>query len=191
MSDQNTTVEYRSIEGFPAYRVGDDGSVWSCWKKIGGRQVGKDSWRLSDEWKRLTVSSCAKGKYATVVLTRDKHSNPRAVHRLVLEAFVGLRPAGLMCYHYDGDRRNNSLPNLRWGSRKENEADKKRHGTVQKGDCHYATKVSDQDVEIIRALKDVMSRRTIAEAFGISRSHVGGILVGRDRIIAPKSEVLT
>lgn len=29
MSDANSTVEYRDIKGFPGYRVGSDGSVWT------------------------------------------------------------------------------------------------------------------------------------------------------------------
>lgn len=29
MPETNSTVEYRIIDGFPGYRVGNDGSVWS------------------------------------------------------------------------------------------------------------------------------------------------------------------
>jgi hypothetical protein len=55
------------------------------------------------------------------------------VHRLVLETFVGPRPAGHQAVHGDGDRYNNALTNLRWATRKENEADKRRHGTLLLG----------------------------------------------------------
>lgn len=48
-------------------------------------------------------------------------------HRLVLEAFAG--PAnGLFGLHADDDPANNSLSNLRWGTPKENMADRKRNG---------------------------------------------------------------
>jgi hypothetical protein len=57
----------------------------------------------------------------------------RYVHRLMLEAFVGPCPTGHQAAHCDGDRHNNVLTNLRWATRKENEADKLRHGTHQYG----------------------------------------------------------
>lgn len=53
------------------------------------------------------------------------------VHELVLLAFVGPRPEGL---HGDGDRANNALANLRWGTRAENCADTVRHGRSTRGD---------------------------------------------------------
>lgn len=52
----------------------------------------------------------------------------RLVHQLVLEAFVGPRPEGTECCHYDDDRGNNRLSNLRWGTSSENELDKVRNG---------------------------------------------------------------
>jgi hypothetical protein len=52
------------------------------------------------------------------------------VHHLVLEAFVGPRPAGRQAAHGDGDKLNNTLGNLRWATPKENCADKLRHGTA-------------------------------------------------------------
>lgn len=33
--DQPAVVEYRLIEGFPGYRVGNDGTVWTLWTKGG------------------------------------------------------------------------------------------------------------------------------------------------------------
>jgi hypothetical protein len=50
------------------------------------------------------------------------------VHQLVLEAFVGPKPAGLEARHLDDDRLNNLASNLAWGTRKENYDDAVRHG---------------------------------------------------------------
>jgi hypothetical protein len=55
------------------------------------------------------------------------------VHHLVLEAFVGPRPAGDQAAHGDGDRLNNVLGNLRWATPKENNGDKRSHGTAMLG----------------------------------------------------------
>lgn len=69
---------------------------------------------------------------------QKKRSIP--VHRLVLEAFIGPRPAGLVVRHLNGDRNDNSLPNLTYGTPAENAQDSLRHGTnanSRKGSCPY------------------------------------------------------
>jgi HNH endonuclease/NUMOD4 motif len=43
-----------------------------------------------------------------------------AVHRLVMIAFVGSRPTGLVVDHIDGNKTNNALSNLRYVTPKEN-----------------------------------------------------------------------
>jgi hypothetical protein len=50
------------------------------------------------------------------------------LHRLVLLAFVGPCPEGKECRHLDGNRQNNRLTNLCWGTRSENAQDRVRHG---------------------------------------------------------------
>lgn len=50
------------------------------------------------------------------------------LHRLVLLAFIGPCPKGQECRHLDGNRQNNRLNNLKWGTRSENAQDRLRHG---------------------------------------------------------------
>lgn len=50
------------------------------------------------------------------------------IHRLVLLAFRGHPPSGCCTRHLDGVRTNNTLPNLRYGTPKENVHDTIRHG---------------------------------------------------------------
>jgi hypothetical protein len=56
------------------------------------------------------------------------------VHRIVAVAFLGV-PVGdrKEAAHYDGDKTNNNLTNLRWATRLENESDRVRHGRTTKG----------------------------------------------------------
>lgn len=62
-----------------------------------------------------------------------RRGNVRTVHSLVLEAFVGPRPAGKEVCHGDGDKMNCALSNLRWDFPKGNADDKRKHGTALEG----------------------------------------------------------
>lgn len=77
---------------------------------------------------RILAQSNLNG-YRTVGLSIQKNSTRRTVQRVVLEAFIGKRPSGMEACHYDGDRSNNELSNLRWDAPKSNAQDKFRHGT--------------------------------------------------------------
>lgn len=78
--------------------------------------------------------------YPSVAVCRDGKYQMRYVHQMVLECFAGPRPAGFEGCHYDGDRRNNRLDNLRWDTPQANGADRSRHGTAsnsQKTACAF------------------------------------------------------
>jgi hypothetical protein len=51
------------------------------------------------------------------------------IHRLVLSAFVGPLPEGLVSRHLNGNAADNRLDNLAYGTQKENVQDAIRHGT--------------------------------------------------------------
>ena len=53
-----------------------------------------------------------------------------AVHRVVLEAWVGPCLDDMECCHEDGNPANNCVRNLRWDTRRENSLDKIRIGDV-------------------------------------------------------------
>jgi hypothetical protein len=100
-------------------------------------------------------------------------------HSLVLETFVALRPSkDYQACHRNGDRADNRVENLRWGTRVENYEDARRHGTNSKGRRHGSAKLTEQDVLAIRA--DPRLHREIASAYGISRSRVSTIKSRKD-----------
>jgi hypothetical protein len=144
-------IEYREIAGFPGYRVGSDGSVWSCWASRRGQ---------TDKWHRLRPRRSAarrpprKGKYLSVALWRtgEKQKN-MLIHLLVLNAFLGPAPAGMEASHEDGDPANNALGNLRWKTHRANIADKKRHGTEMLGSQKTQAKLTEADVPEIRLMR--------------------------------------
>lgn len=67
--------------------------------------------------------------YARVFLTYRGQRRQLAVHRLVLEAFVGPCPPDMEGCHGPGGQADNRLVNLRWDTRRENAYDRVRHGT--------------------------------------------------------------
>jgi hypothetical protein len=73
------------------------------------------------------------------------------VHSLVLLAFVGLRPLNQETRHLSGARADNRLKNLCYGTKQENAADRERHGAGYRGEKNGNSKLSDVDVDAIRA----------------------------------------
>lgn len=67
--------------------------------------------------------------YGRVVLVAPGRQKYEAfVHDLVLEAFVGPRPDGAICCHWDDNKQNNHVSNLRWGTYSTNMHDRVRNG---------------------------------------------------------------
>lgn len=158
-ADAESGVCYRNLDfmGFPGYRVGDDGSVWSRWHMAGcGRARGKRR-TIASEWRQLratrmyaqgTRRCCAMG---VSLSNKDGKIRTTLVHSLVLNAFVGPRPHGLLCRHMDGNPPNNNVSNLRWGTPTENQRDRIRHGTNLPGEQNPAAKITEEEVRAIRA----------------------------------------
>jgi HNH endonuclease len=82
-------------------------------------------------------------------MSKDNKLTTRTVHTLVLQAFVGPCPAGMEACHYDGDKANNKLGNLRWDTKRANELDAIRHRTrpdPMRTRCKYGHALTDDNV---------------------------------------------
>jgi hypothetical protein len=134
---------FRPIEGYPAYRVSKNGEVQSRWSRTVYRT-------LTETW--LPLKPIRRGRYLTVNLGDGVKKVAHYVHRLVLEAFVGPRPPGLICCHNDGDPTNNQVENLRWDSYRANSEDMLRHGTRLIGEQNNA-KLTEAAVQEVRRLR--------------------------------------
>ena len=78
---------------------------------------------------RLLKLKNDKNGYQSVSLSKEGVVRQLLVHRLVLFAFSGRPAPGQETLHADGDRSNNSIANLSWGTRAQNHEDMARHGT--------------------------------------------------------------
>lgn len=164
-------VEYRSIEGFPLYRVGSDGTVWSRQ----GRGVGA----LKGNWSKLKGWINEHG-YRCVGLHADGAPTKFLVHRLVLLAFVGPCPEGMeACHSPDPTPTNCNLSNLRWDTRAGNMADMVQHGHSSAGEKNPLAELTNQ--QVIEMRTEYAAGATIsdlAHAHDVSRGTVRLVLRG-------------
>lgn len=165
-ADGNAPVEYRSIEGYEGYRVGNDGTVWSAWQRRSG--FGRHGvWWISSEWRECMYSAKDTG-HLRVAMTAGGKAKHHFVHKIVLEAFVSKRPDSLVCRHLDGNPGNNSVENLKWGTPQENSDDAIRHGTIRRGDGHQRVKLTEAIVrESRRRARSGENTADIARELGI------------------------
>jgi hypothetical protein len=171
--------DYRDIPGLPGYRVGTDGSVWSCWRLKGlGQGRGTMAVMSHMHWRQLKPFPIKTG-HLQVDLGRGK---PRSlVHRLVLTTFVGPCPDRMQGCHNDGDPANCRLSNLRWDTPQANQLDSVRHGTKPRGERHWKARVTEADVRAIRAGHAAgVPYATLAAKYDISKGSVKAIVTRRN-----------
>lgn len=175
MAIDEPTVIYRDVPGFPGYRVGDDGSVWSRRRRGPGDL-------LKAEWHRLLEGRQRTGHRVVGLCVwsgADYRVRTCFVHRLVLEAFVGPCPDGMQACHGDGNPANNRPENLRWDTIKANSADRIRHGTDARGEKSCRAKINRAIADAIRArYADGATGDELAAVYGIGRTTVYRVLRG-------------
>ena len=134
------------IPGLVGYAVGDDGSLWSC------RQPSRCRHHPFRSWHQLKVTWSKHTGYGLVTLMTPEGRRQFRVHCLVLRVFRGPSPPGQQGRHWDGNKRNNRLTNLLWGTPKQNCEDRTRHGRgpKRKGTAHPLAKLKDRDIRDMR-----------------------------------------
>ena len=162
-------VEYRTVVGKSDYRVGTDGSIWR---------------RTRKGWRQF-YGSCDKDGYIRVALSHEGRKEYFYLSNLILTAFVGPRPVGMVaCHAPDPTKTNNAATNLRWDSQANNVADKHAHGTWQTGETHPMHKLTAEQVRIVRAVfaqypNDRTIRTQLAARFDVSYYTIWSITNGR------------
>ncbi len=174
-TNAGSSVQYRLVDGFPAYRVGYDGSVWSRWG-MGGRVR-----KITDVWRPKVADVGDKGYLRVELYDGQGEIEKRLVHRLILEAFVGTCPEGLVACHGDGNPANNSISNLRWDTPESNWEDRKRHGRDMEGIKQSQAKLDDYAVRVIRrARRRGITLRLLAMRFGVSIAKIHHVVSGKN-----------
>lgn len=176
-TSDTTRLRIAACRSYPGYYASTNGRVFSNranefganplrrGRLIGPRPLREMRGRIMSGYLRLIIRAPS-GKRTT------------GIHELVLDAFVGPRPAGNHCRHLSGDRLDNRLDNLAWGTPSENAQDLKAAANAPWGDRHPQAKLTYEKVREIR--RDY--RRGAAEAFaakyGVSVNTIYHVVAG-------------
>ncbi len=166
-------MRYATIERFPGYRFGEDGTVERCWRAKGARR--NRTWHQTDEWKPVKTCTISSGYLQFSVIGKGN----QLVHRAILEAFIGPCPVGCEGCHDNDIKTDNHIDNLRWDTRKANLADSLRNGRRPIGEAHWAAKLEPAHVRRIRQLREAgITIAAIAKQYGVSRDTIGRVSRG-------------
>lgn len=117
--------EWRPVPGYEGiYEVSSLGRV----RSLPRERICKNGVVKKLKGKFLRQSESA-GGYLKVGLWDERGGRTFHVHKVVMLGFVGEPPHGLEVRHLDGNNKNNTLDNLKYGTCSENHLDRVRHGT--------------------------------------------------------------
>lgn len=185
--DPEIGVCYRLLDfmGFPGYRVGDDGSVWSCRKRVWREGVRGCRTVIGATWNKLGLNAGFNSPYYLLVTlsneTLKRKSCQFFVHVLVISAFHGLRPEPhIQCCHNNGNAKDNRLENLRWGTPKQNTEDMMAHGKHFRsaGELSGMHKLTEEEVLDIRKRynKGGVTQYDLADEYDVKQSCIWSVI---------------
>lgn len=124
MQPSNTPEEWRPVVGYEGiYEVSNHGQVRSV-----PRDVKYSDGRTRSYPSRVIRPATTSKGYKSLILSYEGVTETKRIHWLVLEAFVGPRPEGMLACHWDDDPANNHVDNLRWDTPSANQRDAIRNG---------------------------------------------------------------
>lgn len=128
------------VPGFPGYFVTKDGKVFSV-KELAPM-------KHSDGYMRVCLYGKSRGK------------KRKGIHQILALTFL-MQSGGEEVRHIDGNKLNNSLSNLAWGTRAENAADMIVHGTSLRGEKNPKALISER--QAIRIREEFNAGKTVLE----------------------------
>ena len=153
---------FKKIVGFPHYEISSYGRILSF--RCATPKFLKP-WKLHLK------------QYLYISLRKNDKTYKFRVHRLVLETFIGLCPEGMEGCHNDGNRTNNYINNLRWDTLSNNQKDRLKHGTDQRGSKNVLSKLKEDNIpEIFKMKKRGMTISEISKIFSVSYATISSVL---------------
>lgn len=168
-----TREKWKPIPGWEGlYEASDQGRIRSSDREVNGRS-GSRPVRKG----RVLVQVLKQKRYFAVTLADNDRRVQHFVHDLVLLAFVGPKPEGLVVCHEKDDKADNRLSALRYDTKRANEDDAIANGKRPRGEDHPHAKIAEA---VAREIKNSPLRgEALAEHFGLAYPHVWAIKSGR------------
>jgi hypothetical protein len=166
--------KYKDVFGYEGlYQVSNYGNVKSIDRLIRNSRNKNCFVKCSGK----KIKPFFKNGYKFVALSKNGKPRHHYIHRLVLTAFVGPPKSKKECRHLDGNRRNNNVSNLEWGTRKQNMADAIEHGRTTRGEKNARSKLKKEEVWLIRKIlkAKVASQYFVAKMFKTSQANISMI----------------
>lgn len=173
------TEEWKPIEEYEGlYEISSFGRI----KRVGrsaitgkGKGEGARVGRILSELKQ-------KGGYVAVQLWKNGTMKRYLVHCLVAKMFLGPVPDGKEVNHKDGIKKHNSIDNLEYLTRSENNKHAYHMGLMTGGEAHVWAKLTEKDViDILDAHRTKgLGCRRLARAYGVSKNTIQLILSNKN-----------
>ncbi len=161
---------------YSGYSITDSGIAYTHRKRFGKGQGNGGGVVIDDEHSHELKQHVGHGGYLYVSISTGRGQRSIPIHLLLADAFIGKRLKGMQVRHLDGNRKNNSLINLAYGTPKDNGEDTARCGTL-KG-VHSGRAVINEDiVRLIRKRREQGAKiRDIASEFNCSHGIVDRVV---------------
>ena len=158
--DNNEEV-WKDIPDCEGYQVSNKGNV---------KSFKRENPRM------LKTSLCSMG-YPMVGLSINGKTKSKRVHRIVAETFISNPEGKPNINHINGIKTDNRVENLEWCTQKENIHHSEKNGLAKhaRGEKNGLSKLSSEDVFIIKTEMKNDSVKKICEAFNISSGTVSKI----------------
>ena len=146
------------------YLIASDGNIYS-----------KRKWRGVEM--RILKTSPDKYGYTRVFLTKNGKTTGIKVHKLMAINFMGEKPKEMQVRHLDGNKNNNEINNLKYGTALENANDRFLHGKTATGEKIGSAKLSNVQVSEIRSkYKKRGDMVKLAKEYSVSCSNIYQII---------------
>lgn len=149
--------------------------TWKPVKDYEGCYEVSDLGRVFSVRRQAFMTLVPKKPYGHLVVTLKKDGKQKTfmVHFLVLQAFVGERPEGLICLHGRGGVADNSVGNLRYGTHVDNALDMIKDG-------NSGRRLTNEEVaEAIQMVREGCSIRVVAKRFHVSHPTIIRLATGK------------
>lgn len=173
--------EWRAVVGYEGlYEVSSFGRVRALKRRVINKRGDRIIYmvRKAMIMRPTLLSPNTPQQTLRVNLGKDGIKKAIPVQILVMNAFVGPRPPGLVCHHIDGNRLNNALTNLAWVTQSYNVQDGWDRGRqAPRGEQRYNAVLTDDLVRAMRqSYAEGMKIMQIAKAFAIDRCQVSRVV---------------